>query len=283
MNATFLGRFAAHGRRLACLLATIGVAVVPANPVNAQTLAGLALDRLELELRELHHLVYRLERDEYKARTERKQLIKQRSDALKFVGGNWHQSYRFAFMASFQKNLLSPEQASLLQMYVPAVPAGDFRPEPNVGFPGGDVHELVRFCLDQKVNLRIGSKAQLVVNELARDVSNAIEQRIAELDEKIEDLKSQNIAHTDVLGKLILARAHCHHCAHCYYYGYGCCGYAPVIVLETPPAGMNSKAYDRTLHRSQPDKRSVTSTSGERLKFLEAPVYTKPQPSQIGD
>jgi hypothetical protein len=156
-----------------------------------------------------------------------------------------------------------------LQARVGPLEAGDFVPEPDELFEGGDVGELVQYCRQNNLSLRYGSRAQLIVAELTRDLVREADERIAALSERIEHYKAQNVAHTDLIGKLLVCAAHCHGCHDCCHHGYGYCGHAPV--MPSPPiAGLNSHAYDtREIPRYLGLKSSERAeTDASRLKFL---------------
>jgi hypothetical protein len=288
MNASFASSFGGFQRRIACRLgiACMFVAVVVSPATAAPTPAGVALKRIVTEIRELKRLVFLLKQDERKARTGREQVAKYRGNALLYANGGRHVLHRTGFVALFQKFEQSPGQASLWQMQVPTLEADNFVPEPEESFSGGDVSQLVHYCRQKHLSLRLGSRAQPIIANLVCDAVRQADAQIAVLDERIEHYKAQNIAHTDLVGKLMLCARHCHGCGACYHYGYGCCGSAPALALDHPIAGLNSRAYDtnRSPKNERPGTSDGVATDHRRLKFLtsDEPTHaTQPAANQI--
>ena len=243
MQANFL-------QRVMYSLAVVGVICGPAASLAfGQVYEDMSVTRIALELRDLNRLTFKLNRDEQHARQERDLLVKNRANAVKFVDGGTRRLHRIGFLELVQSMEQSPAQVSLFQMEVPALAADDFTPTATTGFPGGNVHELLRFCSEHQVNVEPGGEAQLVLAELASDVIHAADARILELNERIEDLKAQSIAQADLLERLMLAHKHCHYCRGCWAHGYGWCGATSIVVVEEPAAGWNSMTYYRTLPR----------------------------------
>ena len=238
MNASFARSFGGFQRPIACRFAVAGLVVaLLAGPAAAQTAEGVALNRIVTEIRELHRLVFLLKQDERKARTEQAQVQKYRGNAQQYANGGRHVLHLAGFVALVQRFEQSPGQATLWQMQVPALEADNFVPKPEESFAGGDVSLLVHYCRQKHLGLRLGSQAQLIIANLVCDAVRQADARIAELDERIEHYKAQNIAHTDLVGKLMLCAQHCHGCHACYHYGYGYCGSVPALVLDHPIAG----------------------------------------------
>ncbi len=285
MNAHFSPNFSGFQRQIACRLAIAGLVlgIVPgifASPAVAQrTPAHVALERIVIEIGELKRLVVLLNADERKARTERNQVVNYRGSALMYANGG-RNVYFTGFVALVRKFEQSPGQSSMWQMHVPSLEADNFEPQPKESFAGGDVSQLIQYCRKNHLGVRLGSRAQLVIANLVSDAVRQADERIAELDERIERYKAQNIAHTDLIGKLMLCARHCHGCHACYHHGYGCCGGVPALVLDHPIAGLNSYAYDtRGTSKSElPGASHGVVTDHRRLKFL-----TPDEPTQAAE
>lgn len=271
MNAHFTRSFGGFQRRIACRAAVVGLVVaITVSPAVASSPTGVAFSRIVTEIRELKRLVFLLKRDERKVRVEREQLARCSRYALQFANGG-PSVRRTGLTALAYKFQQSPGQASMLQMHVPSLPADDFVPEPKVGFTGGDVSQLLQYCRQYKLGVRYGGHAQIVFAELARDLVNQADGRIAYIDRLIEHYKAQNVAHTDLIGHLMSCATHCHHCHSCYHHGgYGYCGHVTPLVLDHPIAGLNSKAYDTSeqYQNDAPQSGQLAATDYRRLKFL---------------
>ena len=271
MNAQFPRCFRGFLHLTVCLMAALSVGnIALVTSASAQTPEGVALDRIVTEIHELHRLVFLLKRDEARARTECNAVVKYRNNAQHFVNGGRDVLFRTGFRALVQKYAHSPEQSRMLQMHVPALAADDFVPAPVSSFVGGDVSQLVEFCRRNNLSVCFGSRAQLVLAELARDLIHKADEQVAELNDRIELYKAQNIAHTDLIGKLMLCARHCHCCDTCYHRGYGCCGCVPPLPVYHPIAGLNSTAYDisRTARSERSGKSRSVATDHGRLRFL---------------
>ena len=62
------------------------------------------------------------------------------------------------------------------------------------GFPGGTVAELLKFVEGNRLQLRYGSRPQLVLSELGRDLLQQLDRQIAALDGTVEHYKAQTFA-----------------------------------------------------------------------------------------
>lgn len=289
MNVHFLLGFRGLTRQIVYRLGIAGLAVAfVASPAAAQSPSGVALHRIVSEIRELRRLIFLLKQDERKARTERTQVAKYRNDALQYANGGRHVLHLAGFVALVQKVEQSPAQASLWQAYVPVLEADNFVPTPKQPFAGGDTSQLVHYCRTKHLGVRVGGRAQLIIANLVCDAVRQADAHIAELDERIEHYKAQNIAHTDLVGKLLLYAQHCHGCHGCYHYGYGYCGSVPALNLDHPIAGLNSRAYETkgAPGTPRPSSSGGIVTDHRRLKFLtldEPTPATQPADNQMAE
>jgi hypothetical protein len=62
----------------------------------------------------------------------------------------------------------------------------------SLSFRGGTVADLVQHIVDHRVSVRYGSRAQLLLSDLGTDLYRNLDQKIAGLEERIENLKSQS-------------------------------------------------------------------------------------------
>jgi hypothetical protein len=340
---------------------------------------------MRTELKGLHRLDFGLIVDEREARANLQRLQHVRAEAIRFVEGGDHRSYRTGFGAAVAMLATTPEQSSLLQMQVPSLGLDQFGPRadllivrPDGGlcqpprpllaesatssqstgamsfanqwtairaeltagrpispenvsklertlaswkaatqdavetaeplqkstsraylsgattlvmwlqdekstdkvsrylrtatseFPGGTVGELVGWVTDNDLTVRYGSQSQMLLTELAYDMTRDLNNQIAILEERIERYKAQNPAHNAAIkGRLLAASG----------FPNGHRGGFPTstTLAGSQPAGLQSQAYGGPLPQVQTSPYSTSSLRAGSLAAERRPSMVEPK------